>query len=45
MIVRTETSNDRALHFYEASGFSRIRRGIELVEGEAVEVWELARAL
>jgi GNAT superfamily N-acetyltransferase len=45
MIVRTETTNDRALHFYQSRGFSRTHQTTELVEGEAVEAWELVRHL
>jgi GNAT superfamily N-acetyltransferase len=45
MIVRTETTNDRALHFYESRGFRRTQPTTQLVEGETVEVWELLRDL
>lgn len=45
MLVRTETSNTRALGFYERKQFSRTRQLVEDVEGEDVEVWELVREL
>jgi len=43
MIVRTETTNDRARGFYERLGFTLTGSSTEQVEGNAVEVWELTR--
>jgi GNAT superfamily N-acetyltransferase len=45
MVVRTETTNDRALRFYQTRGFTLTGSMTELVEDEPVEVWELARDL
>jgi len=45
MVVRTETTNDRALRFYQARGFTPTGSMTELVEGKPVEVWELVRDL
>ena len=45
MVVRTETTNDRALRFYQARGFAVTGSTTELAEGESVEVWELERDL
>lgn len=45
MIVRTETANEPARSFYERCGFTLTGSATELVEGNAVEVWELAREL
>lgn len=41
MIVRTETSNERALAFYRHRGFTPVRTTVENVEGLAVDVSEL----
>lgn len=43
MIVRTEVTNQRARAFYEASNFVDCGSTTEDVEGEVVEVAELAR--
>lgn len=45
MVVRTETTNDRALRFYQARGFTLTGSMTELVEDEPVEVWELVHDL
>ncbi|MEE8331256.1 MAG: GNAT family N-acetyltransferase [Acidimicrobiia bacterium] len=45
MIVRTETTNERARAFYERRGFIGTGSTTEQVEGTAVEVWELAREI
>lgn len=45
MIVRTETSNERALAFYRHLGFTPVRTTVEDVDGQAVDVWELEARL
>ncbi len=45
MVVRTETTNDRAFRFYQARGFTLTGSMTELVEDEPVEVSELVRDL
>lgn len=45
MIVRTETSNERALGFYRRRGFTPVRTTVEDVDGKAVDVWELEARL
>ena len=45
IVVRTETSNSRAIGFYEALGFGFDRCSTEHVEGTDVEVAELSRAV
>lgn len=45
MIVRTETSNERALTFYARRGFTPVRTTVEDVDGKAVDVWELEARL
>jgi ribosomal protein S18 acetylase RimI-like enzyme len=45
MIVRTETTNDSALAFYEARGFVLERTTIEHIDNISVEVWELSHDL
>jgi len=45
MIVRTETTNDRARAFYEARGFVVSESTTEQVEGTSIDVWELTRHL
>jgi ribosomal protein S18 acetylase RimI-like enzyme len=45
MIVRTEVTNERAKGFYERRGFAVTDTATELVEGSAVEVWELSMHL
>ena len=45
MIVRTETTNQRAKRFYEKLGFTVTGSTAEQVEGEVIEVWELVRDL
>lgn len=45
MIVRTETTNERARAFYERRGFTLTGSTTERVEGSTVEVWELEREI
>ena len=45
MVVRTETTNDTAIGFYERNGFTRDRQVIEEVDDVSVEVWELTKHL
>lgn len=45
MIVRTETGNERALGFYEASGFVRSGELVEEIDGTEVPVVELTMEL
>lgn len=45
MIVSTETTNDRAIGFYERHGFTKIGETTTDVEGTAVEVVNLTRDL
>ncbi len=45
MLVKTETTNERALGFYRSRGFSDLRTSAEEVEGITVEVAELVRRL
>lgn len=45
MIVSTETTNDRAIGFYESHGFTRIGTTTTDVEGTPVEVVNLTRDL
>ena len=45
MVVRTETTNDRARAFYEARGFVVGGATTEHVEDSSVEVWELTQNL
>jgi GNAT superfamily N-acetyltransferase len=45
MITKTESSNERALAFYERRGFGRTGTLVEDVEGTPVELIELERAL
>ena len=45
MLVRTETTNDRARAFYEGCGFRVTATAVEQVDDVAVEVWELERDL
>jgi ribosomal protein S18 acetylase RimI-like enzyme len=45
MTVSTETSNERAIHFYESHGFAVTGAELEMVEETPVEVVTLARDL
>jgi len=45
MLVKTETTNERALGFYRSRGFVDRGTSVEHVEGTSVEVAELVRAL
>jgi ribosomal protein S18 acetylase RimI-like enzyme len=45
MVVKTETTNDRARAFYEARGFAVGGVETEHVDDVAVEVWRLSRPL
>ena len=44
-VVRTETTNRVARAFYEKCGFTGATRQVEVVDGTAIEVWELRRSL
>lgn len=45
MVVKTETSNDRARAFYEKLGFEGDGVEMESVDSTTVEVWRLSRRL
>jgi ribosomal protein S18 acetylase RimI-like enzyme len=45
MVTRTESSNHRALAFYESRGFVRTRTLVDDVEGTSIELVELVRGL